>query len=191
MISDALPPSTLDLILTAQLAIAWAGEKGEDPRLGWWRTDLVSEYGGVDLFERLLPNTFQWAVLQAAREAARRHDAALRAPAHDPDALRTLFHWGFAVDERLDERLADLKAAGAPPTQALPALAPVITDDWDPDTFTAWVASHPRADSVPAPRGRRLRGAPPKSLDTAAGHLVAALVPLGAAYPLPHYVVAR
>ena len=43
--------SEIDLILTAQLAVAWAGEKGEDRRLGWWQTDLVSESGGNDLFK--------------------------------------------------------------------------------------------------------------------------------------------
>jgi hypothetical protein len=49
----------LDLLLTAQLAVAWAGEGhvGEEPRLGWWRSDLTSEFGGRDLFQRLLPRT--------------------------------------------------------------------------------------------------------------------------------------
>lgn len=58
-----LPPSAADSILTAQFVVGWAGEKGDEPRLGWWRCDLVSEYGGQDLFERLLPHTWQWAVL--------------------------------------------------------------------------------------------------------------------------------
>ena len=40
----------IDLVLTAQLAVAWAGEGGEEPRLAWWRSDLASEYGGEDLF---------------------------------------------------------------------------------------------------------------------------------------------
>lgn len=64
-----VPVAELDHALTAQIIIAWAGEKGEDPRLGWWRCDLVSEFGGEDLFKRLLPNTWDWAVLQGAREA--------------------------------------------------------------------------------------------------------------------------
>jgi hypothetical protein len=42
-----LPLSDLDAALTAQFAVAWAGETGEEPRLGWWRTDLVSEFGGM------------------------------------------------------------------------------------------------------------------------------------------------
>ena len=53
--------SDLDHTLTIQLLVAWAGESGDPPRLGWWRTDMVSEYGGGDLFKRLLPNTWQWA----------------------------------------------------------------------------------------------------------------------------------
>jgi hypothetical protein len=73
----AVPASaaTLDMILTAQLAVAWAGEAGDPPRLKWWRTDLASEFGGEDLFKRLLPHTWRWAVLEGAREAARRRDA--------------------------------------------------------------------------------------------------------------------
>ena len=62
-------PSTaaLDLLLTAQIAVAWAGEGhvGDEPRLGWWRSNLTSEFGGLDLFERLLPRTFRWASYQA------------------------------------------------------------------------------------------------------------------------------
>ena len=54
-----LPTSALDGALTAQLAVAWAGEKGEEPRLGWWRSDLASELGGEDLFRRLLPHTWR------------------------------------------------------------------------------------------------------------------------------------
>ena len=40
----------IDATLTAQLAVAWAGEGGEETRLGWWRSDMVSEYGGEYLF---------------------------------------------------------------------------------------------------------------------------------------------
>ena len=79
-LSTTSPPTAaeLDALLTAQIAVAWAGEGGDEPRLGWWRTDLVDEYGGEDLFARLLPHTARWAVLQAVREAARRTDARLR-----------------------------------------------------------------------------------------------------------------
>ena len=59
-----IPRSELDQVLAAQLALAWAGEAGEEPRLGWWRSDLTSEFGGEDLFQRLLPRTWRWATLQ-------------------------------------------------------------------------------------------------------------------------------
>src|SRR5262245_65439951 len=99
----------LDGVLTAQLIVAWGGEAGEEPRLGWWRADLCSEFGGEDLFRRLLPHTWQWATLQGAREAARRLDAQARQKDHNPDRLLTLFSVGVEIDERLDERLRDLK----------------------------------------------------------------------------------
>ena len=38
--------SELDAALTAQIVVAWAGEHGEGKRLGWWRSDLVSQFGG-------------------------------------------------------------------------------------------------------------------------------------------------
>ena len=65
----------IDYALTAQLVVGWAGESGEQKRLGWWRSDLVSPYGGMDLFKSLLPSTWEWAVLQGARETARRREA--------------------------------------------------------------------------------------------------------------------
>ena len=62
------PPAVLDQLLTAQLIVAWAGERGDPQRLGWWRSDLSSEFGGEDLFRRLLPHTWPWATLKAPRE---------------------------------------------------------------------------------------------------------------------------
>ena len=48
--------SEVDALLSAQIIVAWAGEGhvGDERRLGWWRSDLVSEFGGLDLFQRLL-----------------------------------------------------------------------------------------------------------------------------------------
>ncbi len=182
-----LPDSTLDFILTRQLAVAWAGEGGEEPRLAWWRTELASEFGGEDLFQRLLPNTWAWAVLQGAREAARRRDAAARGRAHDPDRLLSLYRLGFEVDERLEERLLDLKRAGRPPVEALPGLKDVLAEDWTPGDFAEWVGAHRAANTVTDPAGRRLRGDAPEALELLVEHLVGALAPLGGEYPLPHY----
>lgn len=67
---EPIPMSDIDVALTSQLVVAWAGETGEVHRLGWWRCDLASEYGGEDLFRRLLPSTWRWAALQGAREGA-------------------------------------------------------------------------------------------------------------------------
>lgn len=64
----------LDEVLVLQLAIAWAGEADTDPtRMGWWRTSMCDEYGGEDLLKRLTPKTWEWAVLESARAAAKRH----------------------------------------------------------------------------------------------------------------------
>ena len=182
-----LPISTIDSILTVQIAVGWAGEAGDEPRLGWWRSDLVSEYGGEDLFKRLLPHTWQWAVLQGVREAATRHDAALRAKDHNPDRLLSLFNLGFELDERIEERLQELKRAGGVPTKALPSLADLLQPVWSLSNFTDWAEAHAKADYTAAPVGRRIKNAPPSSPEIIVSQLVAALLPLSGEYPLPHF----
>ena len=183
-----VPASDIDLVLTAQLAVAWAGEGGEEPRLRWWRSDLVSEFGGEDLFRRLLPHTWEWAVLQGAREAARRKDAELRAKDHDPDRILSLFALGFDLDERAEERLLDLKRSGQRPLEALAGLGDVISPRWDRGRFLDWVQGHGRAETTIVPQGRRLKGAPPKAVGALARKLIAALAPLSDEYPLPHFL---
>jgi hypothetical protein len=181
-----IPLSAIDLALTAQIVVAWAGEAGEHTRLGWWRSDLVSEFGGEDLFRRLLPSTWAWAVLQAARETARRRDAELRRQDHDPDRILSLFSLGFELDERIDERLHDLKRSGRDPKEALPGLA-IIDEGWDRHRFVEWVTSHGEADTVATPIGRRLKGSPPLALDQQVRRLVSGLAPAADSYPLPHF----
>jgi hypothetical protein len=185
--TSAIPDSELDLVLSAQLIVAWAGESGEERRLGWWRTDLVSEFGGYDLFKRLLPRTWDWAALQGAREAARRRDAELRARASDPDKIVSLFRLGFAIDERVDERLQEHKRAGKAPNIALPSAGSLISEHWSADAFLRWIASHGEAEHTAAPIGRLLKGAPPASPGQQVRSLVAALLPLADSYPLPHF----
>ncbi|MCA9653655.1 MAG: BREX-6 system BrxE protein [Myxococcales bacterium] len=112
----------LDAILTVQLAVAWAGESGDDePRLRWWDTDMVSKYGGLALMEQLTPRTGAWAVLQVALEAARRVDGRSRTRDASPDQLVSLFHLGLPLDELLGDRLREHKGRGLPPTEVLPA----------------------------------------------------------------------
>jgi hypothetical protein len=185
--SPSITTAEIDFLLTAQLAVAWAGESGEEPRLGWWRSDLVSEYGGEDLFQRLLPHTWRWAVLQAACEAARRCDAESRARHHNPDEIVSLYCLGFETDERIDERLQHLKRSGLPPEEALPSLAKLVTRSWDKAAFTKWLQTHGQPSFVAEPIGRRIKGEPPPQLTELAGQLLAALGPSAESYPLPHY----
>lgn len=185
-----LPLSDLDLLLTVQITVAWAGEGGTSggvERLGWWRTNLVSEFGGEDLFQFLTPNTWQWASLQAVRQAACRRDAEMRAQVDDADRLISLYYLGFEIDERLEERLIDLKRSGVPPREALPGLAAILMPEWNRDSFIEWLASFGESEYTPAPVGRRLKGAPPTALDQTTRRLVAALAPLAESYPLPHF----
>ena len=186
--SMPIPVSTIDLVLTTQLAVAWAGEEGEDPkRLGWWRSDLTSEYGGHDLFSRLLPKTWEWAALQAVREAARRTDDAGRSRHHDPDSLLTIFHLGFDVDERVDDRLAELKRSGANPAASLPGLAELTAAGWSARGFEDWIRGHGDSDYVKEPAGRRLKGTVSESLEVTMNRLAAACRPLSESYPLPYF----
>ena len=181
----------LDHALTAQLYVAWAGEGGEEPRLAWWRTELVSEFGGHDLFQRLAPSTWQWAALQGAREAARRVDAAARRRADAADRLVTLFRLGVEVDELVEQRLVDLKTTQAAPHQALPGLPDFRETAWNRGAFSRWLDDRAPVDSTTTLVGRRLAGAVPDSLSMCVDALLRALVPLADDYTAPHFVQPR
>ena len=145
--------------------------------------------GGGDFVARLLPRTHAWASLEAVREAARRLDEQGRRGMAEPDQLRTLFFFGFDVDERLAERLAELKRGGTAPATSLPLPLP-FDASFAPDAFTAALGSTgkgPAFDVVPG--GRQLKSAMPASLDLAAKNLAAAMVPPPDRYPLPFYRV--
>jgi len=155
--------------------------------LGWWRSDLVSEFGGEDLFQRLLPYTWQWAVLQGARAAARATDAELRRRDHNPDRILSLYNLGSEIDERIDERFQELKQSRRLPPAALPGLVEGIASTWQRAHFNDWVMGHGAVETVASSIGRRLRGEPPTSLDLLVRRLVAGLAPLADSYPLPHF----
>ncbi len=194
------PDGDLDALLTAQLLVAWAGETA---RLGWWRTELVSRYGGLDLFAVLTPQTTHWAVLQAAREAARRHDAERRADGGEPDDMLTLFHLGFDLDEQADERLQHHKRTGKSPTAALPRLTDFIRlprpdDDDDSDESFDREAFDRHLHGEAArytlePGRRRMTGPPPPDLPELVRLLLAGLAPRSndpddrKQYPLPYF----
>ncbi|MFO0605032.1 MAG: BREX-6 system BrxE protein [Polyangiales bacterium] len=180
--------SALDEILAVQVTVAWAGERGEPARLAWWNSDLVDPEGGGYLFRKLLPRTGEWAALATVREVARRADAAGRQKLGDPDQVRTLFSLGFELDERLDERLRDLKRRGAP-TDALPW--PVSLERYSLDdlryAFRHGPAGAPPFDVVAG--GRQLKTAP-ETPTLGVKHLAAVLFAGDAVpreYPLPFY----
>lgn len=180
-------PEGLDQILTLQLLIAWAGEADtEPPRLRWWRTAMCDVDAGEDLFQRLAPHTWQWIVLEAARVAAKRVDGRARARAADADRLISLYSFGFALDERLDDRLQELKRAEVRPAQALPGLEH-IGRPWDVAALDAHLAALGKVKSAASATGRRIESPIPPEPVLAARRLAAALRPLGEGYPMPHY----
>jgi hypothetical protein len=182
-----LPEETLDQLLILQFAVAWAGESGEDePRLRWWKTDMVSPYGGHALFAQLTPRTAEWAALESVREAARRADQVARARAANPDELISLFHLGYDHDEQLNDRLRTHKQSGVSPAQALPRLGELL-QRWDRRAFEEFLQQAQPPNTVNEPAGRRLTNAAPEDLAEAARRLARALVPLPEAYPCPHY----
>lgn len=185
---QSLTPAQLDDILALQLSVAWAGEAAGAPRrLGWWQTDLIDPEGGGDLFARLVPRTAAWAGFELAREAARRVEAAALARIAKRDGLWTLFHFGFAVDEQLHDRLAYHRRHRDVPADVfkdrLQASGP-----WDAAVF----AKHLERGGAPkvelTPSGRLVKAKPASAAD-AAPLLAAALLPFDKVYPLPHLEV--
>lgn len=180
----------IDQVLALQLFVAWAGEGRSEPRrFGWWDTDLVDEAGGGDLLARVAPRTHAWAGLELVREAARRVDARGRGKHGDPDKLRTLFFLGYDLDERLADRLTELKRQGRGPEEALP-LPFKLGASFDQARVLGALAKGQKVtfDPVP-PIGRQLKGAAPASVAELAQKLAATLVPVADEYPLPFFRV--
>lgn len=182
-----LTPAQLDEILALQLTVAWAGEAaGEPPRLGWWRTDLVDREGGGDLFARLVPRTAAWAGLILVRRAARRIDEAAREKVARGDTLWTPFHFGFDIDEQLDDRLAYHRSHEHVPAEALGPRF-LASSAWSKASLEGLLAGlgSPKVQVTPSGRQIEVRAASPAD---AAPLLFAALLPLGSDYPLPYVV---
>lgn len=185
--ASPIPLPALDKILALQLTVAWAGEThGEPPHLGWWATSLSDPEGGEDFLKRMFPRTHVWAKLGAMREAARRVDERARSRMATPDALVTLFHFGFAWDEALRERLDEHKRASAVPEQVLgPAFG--VRSGFDRGAFEKLLeglAGKVAREIVPG--GRQLTG-PAPSPEIAALALAGGLLPLAAEYPMPFF----
>ena len=178
--------SGLDDILALQLTVAWAGEALSQPsRLGWWRTDLVDEKGGGDLFARLTPRLQRWSALEAARETARRVDEQRRREVADPEKVRTLFHLGFRMDEKLGTRLSTLKGSGAPPEQALRWPLDLKAGFSRESLALGLAGLHPGVKYAAVLGGREIAGPALPEPVTLARQLAAALVPFAERYPMP------
>ncbi len=190
MTDQNVKQSVPDIILSLQLMAAWAGEGMSEPkRLDWWQTDLADEEGGGDLFSRLFPRTHLWASLEAVRKAAIHIDSQARLAMAKPDQLRTLFFWGFDMDEKLNERLLHHKNKLISPAKALPLLA-CIYAPFDKEKFEE--AIHLPGQTVKykiAPGGREITDQLPDAPELKAKHLTAALLPLGDRYPVPFFRV--
>jgi hypothetical protein len=182
--------SGIDSILATQLFVAWAGEGRSQPkRLGWWDTDLVDQAGGGDLLARLAPRTHVWASLELVREAARRVDARARGKHGAPDKLRTIYFLGFELDEKIADRLADLKRQGQPPEEVLPLPFPLRADFPKDKVLELFAKAGKVAFEKVPPVGRQLKGSAPSEPEAMVEKLVAALVPVADDYPLPFYKV--
>lgn len=189
----SLSQDELDLLLSLQFSVAWAGEgKCEPTRHGWWQTALVDEFDGLDLLQRIAPRTAPWAALEAVRRVATHIDAQTRTHAQHSDSILTIFHLGFDIDELLHERLKELKLELVPPKDALPGLIG-LTDDWTASTWSNWLSSQKIA-STPfeiTPGGRfvsttrKVTNAPV----TLVKHLIGALHTPSTNYPTPHTIV--
>jgi hypothetical protein len=181
---------TLDLILQLQFRVAWAGEAlSEPPRLKWWRTNLTDEMGGGDFMKRLAPRTHRWAAFQAVREAARITDEKARQRLGDPDSTRTLFFWGFELDEQLSDRLRERKWGQDPEHGEVQPDCPEQGEFVPAQLQQEFKALAPDAAYQIQSSGRQLKGEMPTSPQLAARMLVAALTPFAPDYPVPFFRV--
>lgn len=182
---NSVEAKDLDAILGLQLSVAWAGERAAEPaRLGWWNTDLTDAMAGGDLFSRLLPKTAKWAGLELVREAALRADRLARSKLARPEGVRTLFHFGFALDEALQDRLGHHKRHGRAPQEVFAAVWGVSAI-WDKAAFAEFLQGMGPVSVEEVPAGRFIKALAPSPKE-AALTLAAGLLPLGALYPLPH-----
>jgi len=180
-----LTPTQLDEILALQLTIAWAGEAaGEPARLGWWRTDLVDREGGGDLFTRLVPRTAAWAGLIFVRAAARRVDEAARERVARGDALWTPFHFGFELDEQLDDRLVYHRNHEHDPAEVLGPRY-LVERPWSKPSLEALLKGLGTPTVTVTPVGRQVAARAASPAD-ATPLLFAALLPLESSYSLPY-----
>lgn len=123
-----------------------------------------------------------------ASSPRRRVDQAVRTKLANPDAAWSLFHFGYATDERISDRLAWHRQHQHDPKEVLGPHFLVGTP-WSPRGLEAMLADlgKPKVTITPAGRKVELPDALPQQ---AAPLLAAALLPLASAYPMPFVEVA-
>jgi len=175
----------IDAILGLQLTVAWAGERSVEPqRLNWWNTDLTDQEAGGDLFARIRPRTTYWAGLEMATEAAFRTSIAARSRLAEADQTCTLFHFGFLIDEAIQDRFEHHKRHSHVPTEVFSATWG-IRPSWDKEALETFLSGLGPASWKESPAGREVTGGA-SDLSATARALAAALLPLAAQYPLPY-----
>jgi hypothetical protein len=186
--TNPMTDSAIDLILALQITVAWAGEGLCDPqRLNWWRTDVVDEDGGGDLFQRLFPKTHQWTSLEAVRQVAVQKDQQIRLGMAQPDQVRTLFFLGFELDERFADRMISHKRNGELPQKVLPLPIDLKEQFSKPGFEAALQVPGQKIDFQVSPAGRELEGKMPEAPELWIRNLATALLPLSDRYPMPFY----
>jgi hypothetical protein len=118
------------------------------------------------------------------RAAARRVDGAAREKIAGGDALWTPFHFGFDVDEQLDDRIAYHRTHEHKPADVLGARY-LAAREWSQAALEALLNGLASAKVSDTPAGRQVSARAASPAD-AAPLLFAALLPLGKGYPLPH-----
>jgi hypothetical protein len=94
---------------------------------------------------------------------------------------------GFEVDEKVTDRLAELKRQGRPPEEALPLPFKLSAEFAKEQVVEALSAAGKVAFAKVPPAGRQLKGAAPESPHELVQKLAAALVPIAPEYPLPFF----
>lgn len=188
MVFTEISLNDLDKILAFQFVIAWAGEGLAEPhRLNWWKTDLIDNEGGGDLFSRLFPLTHEWASLEAIRTAAIQADKEKRLTMVNSSMIRTMFFWGYKIDDKLNDRISEHKQDMKSPFQVLPFPYEIT------DGFNREVLEKSLLNNIQIPNyrkvlgGRELLDKIPEEPVIIVKLLAASFLPFSKEYPSPFY----
>ncbi|MEM8642553.1 MAG: BREX-6 system BrxE protein [Cyanobacteria bacterium P01_G01_bin.54] len=110
--------------------------------------------GVGDLMTRLFPKTHKWSGLEIVRQAAIACDMQQRNRIAQSDTVRTLFYWGFAIDEQLTDRLRDHKVRRRSPQDILSF---PLSAEFEQEHFTRWGSAHAEINYETEPNGRLVR----------------------------------